>query len=63
MAGSWIRPELCVEAEIIRPIRQDPDGISIILEPLNNWTGMAEALGGQQFTVGGTLGLNPSRSN
>ena len=43
----------------IRTIEQDPDRIGVILEPLNNWAGVAEALGGQRITVGGTLGLNP----
>jgi len=28
-------------------------------EPLNNWAGVAEALGAKRITVGGTLGLNP----
>lgn len=43
----------------IRSIEQDPDRIGVILEPLNNWAGVAEALGGRRITVGGTLGLNP----
>ena len=43
----------------IRSIEQDSDRIGIILEPLNNWNGVSEALGGTQITVGGTLGLNP----
>jgi type IV secretory pathway VirB4 component len=43
----------------IRSIEQDPDRIGVILEPLNNWNGVSEALGGKQITVGGTLGLNP----
>ncbi|WP_255152212.1 VirB4 family type IV secretion system protein [Halorarius halobius] len=43
----------------IRSIEQDPDRIGVILEPLNNWNGVCEALGGRQITVGGTLGLNP----
>ncbi|QLD90392.1 transferase [Natronomonas salina] len=43
----------------IRTIEQDPDRIGVILEPLNNWAGVADALGGQRITVGGTLGLNP----
>jgi type IV secretory pathway VirB4 component len=43
----------------IRSIEQSPDRIGIILEPLNNWNGVSEALGGKRITVGGTLGLNP----
>jgi len=43
----------------IRTIEQDPDCIGVVLEPLNNWTGVVEALGGQRVTVGGTMGLNP----
>jgi type IV secretory pathway VirB4 component len=43
----------------IRTIQQDPECIGVILEPLNDWVGVAEALGGQRLTVGGTLGLNP----
>jgi type IV secretory pathway VirB4 component len=43
----------------IRTLERDPDRIGVILEPLNNWNGVAEALGGRQLTVGGTLGLNP----
>ncbi|SEO19435.1 Type IV secretory pathway, VirB4 component [Halogranum amylolyticum] len=43
----------------IRSIEQNPDRIGIILEPLNNWAGVADALGATRITVGGTLGLNP----
>jgi len=43
----------------IRTIEQDPDCIGVVLEPLNNWNGVNEALGGQRITVGGTMGLNP----
>jgi type IV secretory pathway VirB4 component len=43
----------------IRSIEQDPDRIGVILEPLNNWAGVAEALDGRRITVGGTLGVNP----
>ncbi|AEH39264.1 transfer complex protein (plasmid) [Halopiger xanaduensis SH-6] len=43
----------------IRSIEQSKDRIGIILEPLNNWTGVAEALDAKRITVGGTLGLNP----
>jgi type IV secretory pathway VirB4 component len=43
----------------IRTLERDPDRIGVILEPLNNWTGVANALAGRQLTVGGTLGLNP----
>ncbi|KAB1198186.1 MULTISPECIES: VirB4 family type IV secretion system protein [Haloferax] len=43
----------------IRSIEQSKDRIGIILEPLNNWAGVAEALNAKRVTVGGTLGLNP----
>ncbi|TKX87640.1 transferase [Halorubrum sp. SS5] len=43
----------------IRSIEQSRDRIGIILEPLNNWAGVAEALDAKRITVGGTLGLNP----
>lgn len=43
----------------IRTLQQDPDRIGIVLEPLNDWNGIVEALGGRHITVGGTLGLNP----
>ncbi|WP_277554059.1 VirB4 family type IV secretion system protein [Halobaculum limi] len=43
----------------IRSLEQSDDRIGIILEPLNNWAGVNEALGGRRITVGGTLGLNP----
>ena len=43
----------------IRSIEQSKDRIGIILEPLNNWTGVAEALGAKRITVGGNMGLNP----
>jgi len=45
--------------QFLRTLRQDPDRIGVVLEPLNNWTGVIEALDGQRVTVGGTLGLNP----
>ncbi|WP_240479587.1 VirB4 family type IV secretion system protein [Haloprofundus marisrubri] len=43
----------------IRSIEQSEDRIGIILEPLNNWAGVAEALGAERITVGGNMGLNP----
>jgi len=43
----------------VRSIEQSKDRIGIILEPLNNWAGVSEALGAKRITVGGTLGLNP----
>jgi len=43
----------------IRSIEQRSDRIGIVLEPLNNWAGVAEALDAKRITVGGTLGLNP----
>jgi len=43
----------------IRSIEQSEDRIGIILEPLNNWAGVAEALGGERITIGGDMGLDP----
>ncbi|MUV59428.1 VirB4 family type IV secretion system protein [Halobacterium sp. CBA1126] len=43
----------------IRSIEQHTDRIGVILEPLNDWAGVAEALDAKRITVGGTLGLNP----
>ncbi|WP_236642358.1 VirB4 family type IV secretion system protein [Salinigranum halophilum] len=43
----------------LRTIAQSEDRIGIILEPLNDWAGVAEALNAQRITVGGSLGLNP----
>jgi type IV secretory pathway VirB4 component len=45
--------------QFIRTLARDPDRIGVVLEPLNNWTGVIEALGGRRITVGGELGLNP----
>ncbi|ELZ27053.1 transfer complex protein [Halogeometricum pallidum JCM 14848] len=43
----------------LRSIMRSEDRIGVILEPLNNWAGVAEALGAQRITVGGNMGLNP----
>ncbi len=43
----------------IRSMEQVRDRIGVILEPLNDWAGVAEALDAKRITVGGTLGLNP----
>ncbi|WP_217920459.1 VirB4 family type IV secretion system protein [Halolamina sp. CBA1230] len=43
----------------IRSMEQARDRIGVILEPLNDWAGVAEALDAKRITVGGTLGLNP----
>ena len=43
----------------LRSIMQSDDRIGVVLEPLNNWTGVAEALDAQRITVGGNMGLNP----
>ncbi|MCY4732832.1 transferase [Natronomonas gomsonensis] len=45
--------------QFIRTLARDPDRIGVVLEPLNNWNGVIDALGGRQITVGGDLGLNP----
>ena len=43
----------------IRSVAHHEDRIGVILEPLNDWVGVAEAVGAQRITVGGTLGINP----
>ncbi|TKX82281.1 VirB4 family type IV secretion system protein [Halorubrum sp. SD626R] len=43
----------------IRSVAHHDDRIGVILEPLNDWAGVAEALDAQRITVGGTLGINP----
>jgi len=43
----------------IRSTEQERDRTGVILEPLNDWTGVAEALDAKRVTVGGKLGLNP----
>jgi hypothetical protein len=43
----------------LRTLLADEDRLGVILEPLGNWASVAEALGGQRVTVGGTLGVNP----
>jgi type IV secretory pathway VirB4 component len=45
--------------QFIRTLARDPSRIGVVLEPLNNWSGVIEALGGRRITVGGELGLNP----
>ncbi|MUW14885.1 transferase [Halorubrum sp. CBA1125] len=43
----------------IRSVVHHEDRIGVILEPLNDWVGVADAVGAQRITVGGTLGINP----
>ena len=43
----------------IRSVAHHEDRLGVILEPLNDWAGVADALGAQRITVGGTLGINP----
>jgi type IV secretory pathway VirB4 component len=43
----------------LRTMAQDPDRVGVILEPLNDWVGVAEALDATRITVGGDRGLNP----
>ncbi len=45
--------------QFIRTLARDPDRIGVVLEPLSNWNGVIDALGGRHITVGGDLGLNP----
>jgi hypothetical protein len=42
-----------------RMLAQREDCIGIVLEPLGNWSGVAEALDAEHITVGGDKGLNP----
>lgn len=43
----------------IRSVAHHEDRIGVILEPLNDWAGVAEAVDARRITVGGTLGINP----
>ena len=45
--------------QFIRSVAHHEDRIGVILEPLNDWAGVAKALDAQRITVGGTLGINP----
>ena len=45
--------------QFVRSLEQSPDRIGVILEPLNDWAGVADALDASRVTVGGTTGLNP----
>lgn len=45
--------------QFIRSLQQAPDRIGIVLEPLQEWGPVVDALGGRRITVGGTLGINP----
>ncbi len=45
--------------QFLRSIQRCDDRIGIILEPLNNWAGVADALDAEQITIGGKRGLNP----
>ena len=43
----------------IRSVAHHEDRIGVILEPLNDWAGVGDALDAQRITVGGTRGINP----
>jgi type IV secretory pathway VirB4 component len=43
----------------IRSVAHHENRIGVILEPLNDWAGVAAALDAQRITVGGTRGINP----
>ncbi len=58
-SATRVRKSFGAKQNFIRSIEQSEDRIGIILEPLNNWAGVAEALGGTRITVGGDMGLNP----
>ena len=45
--------------QLLRRAMYDPDTIIIMLDPLEGFAGVNEALGGERITVGGTRGFNP----
>ncbi|AQL44479.1 transfer complex protein [Halorientalis sp. IM1011] len=45
--------------QLLRRAMFDPDTMLIMLDPMEGFAGVNEALGGERITVGGTRGLNP----
>jgi len=45
--------------QLVRRAMYDPETIIIMLDPLEGFAGVNDALGGEQITVGGTRGFNP----
>jgi len=45
--------------QLVRRAMYDPETIIIMLDPLEGFAGVNEALGGERITVGGTRGFNP----
>nr|WP_279527483.1 transfer complex protein [Halospeciosus flavus] len=45
--------------QLVRRAMYDPDTILVMLDPLEGFAGVNDALGGERIVVGGTRGLNP----
>ncbi|MFD1646057.1 VirB4 family type IV secretion system protein [Haloarchaeobius litoreus] len=45
--------------QLLRRAMYDPDTIIVMLDPLEGFAGVNDALGGERVTVGGTRGFNP----
>ncbi|WP_256301994.1 VirB4 family type IV secretion system protein [Haloarchaeobius salinus] len=45
--------------QLLRRAMYDPDTIIVMLDPLEGFAGVSDALGGERVTVGGTRGFNP----
>lgn len=45
--------------QLLRRAMYDPDTVIVMLDPLEGFAGVNDALGGERVTVGGTRGFNP----
>nr|WP_245707860.1 transfer complex protein [Haloarchaeobius iranensis] len=45
--------------QLLRRAMYDPDTVIVMLDPLEGFAGVSDALGGERVTVGGTRGFNP----
>lgn len=45
--------------QLVRRAMYDPETMIVMLDPLEGFAGLSEALGGERVTVGGTRGVNP----
>jgi len=45
--------------QVLRRVMYDEETVVVMLDPLEGFAGIADALGGEHITVGGTRGLNP----
>jgi hypothetical protein len=45
--------------QLVRRAMYDPETIIVLLDPLEGFAGVNDALGGERITVGGTRGFNP----